>query len=136
MSFTPYIYFDGRCEEAMCFYADVFGAEAPAIMRYRDAPDTEGLEASDRVMYSHIMLGDRALMASDVPVGSEHRPQQSVSVHHEVATIDEGKAKFNRLAEGGEITMPYGPSFFSPGFGMCRDRFGTHWMIGMPATGI
>ena len=67
MSFIPYLHFDGTCAEAMQFYADLFGATEVQILRYTDAPETEGLPPSDRVMYSHIMLGDACLMASDQP---------------------------------------------------------------------
>ena len=133
MSFTPYLYFDGLAEDALRFYAHVFRTEEPRIMRYSDAPPTAGMAPSDHVLYGHIMLGDQALMASDVAPGTEYRPQQSVAVHHEVADYDEGKRIMHELAVGGDVGMPFGPTFFSPGFGTVRDRFGTHWMIGLPA---
>ncbi|PSL19747.1 VOC family protein [Shimia abyssi] len=137
MSFIPYLKFYGTCEAAMTFYADLFGATEVQILRYSDAPKSEGLPTSDAVMYSHIMVGEHTcLMASDLPPGSEPAPQQSVSVNHPVATIEEGKRIFEQLSAGGTITMPYAQTFFAPAFGMVQDRFGTHWMIGVepPST--
>ncbi|WP_204113439.1 VOC family protein [Shimia biformata] len=132
MAFIPYLNFDGNCAEAMQFYADLFGATEVQILRFSDAPSTEGMPPSDRVMYSHIMLGEFCLMGSDYPPGMEARPQESVSVNHPVANVEGGQALFDRLAEGGQVTMPFAATFFSPGFGMVRDRFGTNWMIGVP----
>jgi PhnB protein len=132
MSFVPYLMFQGDCAEAMAFYADVFGAGAPMIMRYSDAPEGEAMPASDRVMHSEIALGEAKLMASDYPEGMPGDPQQAVSVMHPVPDAEAGRRVFDRLAEGGSVVMPFGPTFWSKGFGMVRDRFGTHWMIAAP----
>ena len=134
MSFAPFLTFDGTAEAAMRFYAGLFGAEL-TLMRFSDAPPGEGMPPSDRVMYSHIMLGEACLMAADVPEGAPCPPQASVSVNHAAADVETGRALFARLAEGGTVTMPFGPTFWSPGFGICVDRFGTNWMIGVPAEG-
>lgn len=132
MTFNPYIYFDGEAETALRFYYDVFGASDLTLMRYHEAPEGEGLPKSDRIMYGHIMLGDACLMASDVMPGMEAGPQQAVSINHSVPDFETGKALFEKLLEGGAVTMPYEPVFFSKGFGMVKDKFGTHWMIGVP----
>ena len=129
MSFMPFLTFDGQAEEAMRFYADVFGADEIQIMRFSEAPPSENIAPSDRVMYSHIMVGEACVMAYDVPEGTPFAPQQSVSVSFALPTFEEASATFDRLAENGEITMPFGATFFASGFGMCRDRFGTNWMI-------
>lgn len=133
MSFVPFLTFDGQAEAAITFYADVFGADETQILRYADAPEDEGLPPSDRVMYGHIMTGDHCLMAYDSMPGMEFTPQASVSVNHSVPTAEEGQRIFDRLAEGGTVTMPYGKVFFSPAFGMVVDKFGTSWIIGVPA---
>ncbi|MCP5088123.1 MAG: VOC family protein [Rhodobacteraceae bacterium] len=132
MTFIPYLYFDGDCDAAMTFYAGVFGADDVQKMRYSDAPEDESLPDSDRIMYSQIMLGDQALMASDRMPGVAGGPQTSVAVNHPVSSVEAGQKTFDQLAEGGTITMPYGATFFSPAFGMVCDRFGTNWMIGVP----
>lgn len=133
MSFIPFLTFDGQAEAAMNFYASVFGAGEVQILRFSDAPEGSPMPPSDRVMYSHIMVDQQCLMASDSMVGMEYAPQASVSVNHSVATPQEGQVVFEKLADGGTVTMPFGPVFFSPAFGMVRDRFGTNWMIGVPS---
>lgn len=133
MNFAPYLYFNGLAEDALKFYAHVFKTDEPVIQRYRDAPPTEGdLPRNDHVMYGHIELGGERLMASDVPDGTPYSPQASVSIYHEVDDYEEGEELFRSLLRGGEELMPWGPTFFSPGFGHLKDRFGTHWMIGLP----
>ncbi|TCL08768.1 PhnB protein [Shimia isoporae] len=131
MTFNPYLNFDGQCAEALTFYADLFGATDLTLMPYKDAPDSEQLPASDRIMYGHIMLGEACLMASDFPPGMPAKPMESVSVNHPVPDAATGQKIFAALAEGGDVTMPYAPTFFSRAFGMVRDRFGTNWMIGV-----
>lgn len=134
MSFIPFLTFDGTAEKALNFYADIFGATEVQILRYSDAPQEEKLPPSGRVMYGHIMLGEHCLMAYDSMPGMEFTPQASVAVNHPVETAEEGQRIFDRLAEDGIVTMPYGPVFFSAAFGMLTDRFGTSWMIGVPTA--
>ena len=132
MSFAPYIHFQGNCADAMKAYADIFGAADLQLMRYSDAPPSAGLPSgdhSDKVMHSSLSVGGQTLMASDYPDHMKGEPQASVSISHGVSDAAPGKTIFDRLAEGGTIIMPYGPTFFSQGFGMVKDRFGTHWMI-------
>jgi len=130
MSFTPYLFFDGNCSEAIDFYAGVFGAENVMKMPYSDAPPDAGLPPSqDRLMHAQIDIGDTTLMCSDNPEGAPSMPQSGFAVAHQTATVEEAKAKFAKLLEGGDVTMPFEATFFSQGFGMCKDRFGTHWMI-------
>jgi PhnB protein len=132
MGFVPYIMFRGTCAEAMGFYAEVFSTAAPTIMRYSEAPEAESMPPSDRVMHAEIALGSARLMASDYPEGMEGDEQKAVSVMHDVPDAATGQRLFERLADGGSVIMPFGPTFWSTGFGMVRDRFGTHWMIAAP----
>jgi PhnB protein len=130
MSFTPYLFFDGNCSEAIDFYAEVFGADNVMKMPYSDAPPDVGLPPSeDRFMHAQIDIGNATLMCSDNPEGAPSMPQSGFAVAHETQTVDEAKEKFTKLLEGGEVTMPFEKTFFSEGFGMCKDRFGTHWMV-------
>ena len=96
MSFIPFLTFDGTAEEAINFYAEVFGATEVQIMRYSDAPAEEELPPSDRVMYGHIMAGEHCLMAYDSMPGMEFTPQASVAVNHPVKTAEEGRRIFDR----------------------------------------
>ena len=131
MSFTPYIHFQGNCAEAMQAYAKLFGATDLQMMRYSEAPPMPGMpaSASDKIMHARLTAGGQALMASDWPDGMQSEPQASVSVTHMVADVAHGKSIFDNLADGGSVTMPFGPTFWSKGFGMVKDRFGTHWMV-------
>lgn len=131
MTFNPYLNFDGQCAEALTFYAEVFGADDLTLMPFSEAPDSENLPPSDRIMYGHIMVGEACLMASDFMPGMPAKPMESVSVNHPVADVATGQKIFDQLAAGGDVTMPYAPTFFSKSFGMVRDRFGTNWMIGV-----
>lgn len=111
MTFIPYLTFDGTARAALTFYADVFGASDLTLMSFSDAPASEDLPASDRIMYGHIMLGDACLMASDLSEGTPYTPMKSVSVNHIVPDIATGQALFDRLADGGTVKMPFGPTF-------------------------
>ncbi|MDC0738720.1 VOC family protein [Cognatishimia sp. SS12] len=130
MSFTPYLFFDGNCSEAIDFYADVFGADNVLKMPFSDAPPDIGLPPlADRYMHAQINVGDTVLMCSDVADTSQFEPQAGCAVAHEADTVEAAQATFEKLAEGGKVTMPFEATFFSAGFGVCFDRFGTHWMI-------
>lgn len=131
MSFSPYIHFQGNCAEAMQEYANIFGATDLTVMRYSDAPPIPGMGATnpDKVMHAHFSANGQSLMASDWPDHMKGEPQASVSVSHMVKDVARGKEVFDQLAKGGEVSVPFGPTFFSQGFGMVKDRFGTHWMI-------
>lgn len=126
----PYIHFQGHCAEALAFYADVFGAEDLQMMRYSDAPEMDDTRRDPtRVIHGQLTLPDGVLMASDYPPGMEGDAQAAVSIMTVAATVSEGKRIFNALSAGGAVIQDYGPSFFSRGFGMLKDRYGTHWMI-------
>src|SRR2546426_5180860 len=72
--------------------------------------------------------GDQTLMGADTPPDRYHSPKgMNVSIH--VKEKAEAERIFNALAEGGNVTMPFSQTFWSPGFGMCNDRFGIPWMV-------
>lgn len=132
MSFDPYIHFQGNCRAALSAYQAIFGGDL-SIMTYAEAPDApDAMKGSDLVMHATLALGGRSLMASDFPPGMAGDPQAGVSISHEAAGVAEGRAIFDRLSEGGTVLMDFGPTFWSDGFGMLKDRFGTHWMISAP----
>lgn len=135
MGILPYIHFRGDCAEALTFYRDTFGGTDLQMMRYSEAPGAPG-DAGDRVIHGQVMLDGAPLFASDYPPGMTGDPQQAVSICHTVADPDRGRALFEALRVGGETVAPFEATFFSPGFGMLKDRFGTHWMImaGAPGT--
>lgn len=132
MSFVPYLHFDGDCARAMEFYAKVFGASDLEVTRYSEAPDGGPPGAiPDRVMHARMTLHEgEALMASDYPAATPHAPA-GFSVMRPVSSVAEGSHLAEQLAEGGHVRMAFGPTFFSPGFGMVSDRFGVTWMVGV-----
>lgn len=132
MTFDPYLHFQGNCAEAMAAYQAIFGGDL-SVMKYADAPEASpDMKASDRVLHATLSVGGRSLMGSDFPPGLKGDPQAAVSISHEAASVDGGRRLFDQLSQGGGVIMDYGPTFWSDGFGMVKDRFGTHWMISAP----
>lgn len=132
MSFDPYIHFQGNCREAMHAYAEILGGRLE-VMGYDQAPDASPeMQNSSLVMHSTLHLNGRILLASDFPPGFAGDPQQAVSISHIASSAEEAKRVFAALSEGGALIMEFQPTFWSDGFGMLKDRFGTHWMISAP----
>lgn len=132
MQLNPYLSFNGNCEAAFNFYADTFGGNVDAIMRYSDMPeyaDQVPPEAKDNVMHARMNVGGVTLMGADVPPGTgEVKPHGfCVSIHVEDAA--EADRLFNALAENGSVEMPIQETFWATRFGMTTDKFGTPWMI-------
>jgi PhnB protein len=133
MQVQPYLFFDGRCEEAIEFYRSVLGAEVQTLMRYKEAPDPPppGMIApgsENKIMHAALRIGDSTVMASDGSARG-HPEFKGFSLSITAANEAEADRLFARLAEGGQIQMPIGKTFFSPRFGMVADRFGVGWMV-------
>lgn len=127
----PYIFFNGTCREALTSYGAIFGT-SPEFMLAGDMPPGEMDIPDDRkdwIMHGSLKVGDGTLFASDNIMG-ESAKMDGCSVMIEAQTRDEAKGYFDKLADGGDITMPFSPTFWSAGFGMIRDRFGMSWMVG------
>jgi len=132
MSFDPYIHFQGNARAALEAYRDLFGG-ALEMMTYAQMPEAPAqMQGSDLILHATLRIGDRSLMASDFPPGMAGDPQQAVSISHEAGSEAEARRIFAALAEGGAVVMEFQPTFWSDGFGMVKDRFGTHWMISSP----
>lgn len=130
MTPIPYLFFKGCCEEAMRAYAAVFGSPEPQIMRAKDAPDNSMGGDPDSVMHAALRLGDGWLYASDY---SRAERMAGASINVTMPDVAQGRRVFDALSEGGEVEMPYGPTFWDPGFGSLTDRWGTRWMISTEA---
>ncbi|MDO5658487.1 MAG: VOC family protein [Paracoccus sp. (in: a-proteobacteria)] len=135
MQFIPYLSFQGECADAMARYAELFGGSVE-LMRFSDAPPDPSMpdlpeDQRNWVMHARLALPDgSALMGADMPPQFGGTRQAGVSISIWRADRGEAQALFDALSQGGQITMPFGQTFFADGFGMCRDRFGTAWMIG------
>jgi PhnB protein len=129
----PYLFFDGRCEEAIEFYRRVLGAEVIMLMRFKDGPQPQQAGScppnnGDKIMHASIRVGDATLLVSDGQCQG-HPKFQGFSVSLRVPDEATAERLFAGLAEGGQIQMPLERTFFSPRFGMVADRFGVSWMI-------
>ena len=137
MPIQPYLFFEGRCEEAIEFYQKALGAKVEMLMRYKDSPEPPppGMlppGSENKVMHAALSVGEASFMASDGHC--QGRPGfQGFSLSLTAKDAAEAKHLFGALAEGGEVRMPLGKTFFSPCFGMLADRFGVGWMIIVPA---
>jgi PhnB protein len=132
MAFYPYLAFAGNCREAFTRYQEIFGGEL-AVLTTADMPADAGPPAegtpSDAVMHAALTRGDELLMGADDPSGGFNGTVQGMCVNCSVSDAGEAKRVFDALAEGGQVQMPLGETFYSPAFGMCTDRFGTPWMV-------
>jgi PhnB protein len=134
MAFHPYLYFGGNCRDAFTRYHEIFGGEL-VLLKLSDAPADQPVPAAraDLIMHAALKVDDNLLMASDDPTTDSFGPVQGIQVNYDVADVAEAKRVFDALAEGGQVTLPIAPTFWSPAFGMCVDRFGTPWMISAEA---
>ncbi len=126
----PYLFFDGRCEEALEFYRQAVGAEVEMLMRFKDSPEPAkcGSGSGDKVMHASFRIGETTVMASDGCC--EGKPSfQGFALSLSVPTEGEADRRFEALAKGGQVQMPLARTFYSPRFGMVTDRFGVTWMI-------
>jgi len=132
MYVQPYLFFDGRCEEAVEFYRKAIGAKVEMMMRFKDSPKkpSEGCGGGDpnKIMHSSFKVGDSLIMASDgMAAGKPEFKGFTLSIN--AKTEAEADKLFNALAEGGQVQLPLTKTFFSPRFGMVADRFGVGWMV-------
>ena len=128
----PYLFFDGKCEEAIQFYTRALGAQVNMQMRYKDSPEPPppgcGPVDSNKIMHAQFQIGDTVIMASDGrATGSPKFEGFSLSITKQ--TVPEVEGAFKALADGGRVEMPLAKTFFSERFGMVVDRFGVFWMV-------
>ena len=133
MRVQPYLFFDGRCQEALDYYQSVLQAEILSIMRFKESPvpPDEGAvpEGSDeKIMHATFRIGDSVLMASDGCCQGEPN-FEGMSLTITLNDPDRAEDVFSALADGGEIQMPMTQTFFAQSFGMVADRFGLSWMV-------
>lgn len=136
MMIQPYLFFNGRCEEAIDFYRTAIGAELKMLVRYGDSPEPlpsrlpPGSES--KVMHANLRIGESVVLASDGHcTGKTEFAGFSLSLT--VPDTAAAERAFAALAVGGQVTAPMAKTFFSPAFGMLSDRFGIGWMVFVPA---
>lgn len=128
----PYLFFAGRCEEAIEFYKAALGAETEMLMRFSESPDAPPPGAvpdgyGDKIMHATLKIGNTKVLVSD---GCEaDKGYEGFSLAIQLASEEDAEKAFSALAEGGQVTMPLSKTFWSPKFGMLTDKFGIGWMV-------
>src|SRR5947209_5192329 len=127
----PYLFFGGRCEEAIKFYRNAVGASIEMLMRFKESPEPHpGLPDcfGEKVMHASVRVGSTTIMASD---GRCEGPASFEGFSLSITVPDEAEADriFRALSEGGVVTMPLEKTFWAPKFGMLQDQFGVGWMV-------
>ncbi len=134
MQIQPYLFFDGRCEEAVEFYKKAVGAKVDMLMRFKQAPDQSMISpgSAEKVMHGSIKIGDSTVLVSDGRnTGKPNFQGFSLTIYAKDGA--EADKLFGALGEGGEVRMPMDKTFFARRFGMLADKFGVGWMIIVPA---
>lgn len=134
MKVEPYLFFNGRCDEAIEFYKKTVGAKVTNLFRYKDSPEPPQPGHSlppnwgEKVMHSNLVIGTTMMMASD---GDQAGKTNFSGFQLSLVAGDEVEAKkvFAALGEGGQVRVPMTKTFFSPAFGMLEDKFGIGWMV-------
>ena len=133
MRVEPYLFFDGRCEEAIDFYKKTLGAQVAMLMRFKDNPEPQGDAGCapgnpDKIMHACLSVRGTNIMASDG--NCTGKPGfQGFALTLNAANAAEASQRFDALAEGGKVQMPISETFFAKSFGMVADRFGVNWMV-------
>jgi PhnB protein len=130
MNLQPYLFFDGKCDEALDFYKKAVGAEPKMLMRFSQAPDQSMVSpgSENKVMHAQVQIGDTTVLMSDGRCTGNSN-FQGFALTLTAKSENEADKTFNALADGGKVTMPMAKTFFSPRFGMLTDKFGVGWMV-------
>jgi PhnB protein len=129
----PYLFFEGRAEEALEFYKQALGARVAMLLRYKESPEPAktpdgSAPPGDKVMHCSFMVGDSHLMASDGFCSG--KPNFSgFSLSYPAKDKADARKRFDALAAGGKVSQPLTETFFADAFGMVTDKFGLSWMV-------
>jgi PhnB protein len=130
MNVEPYLFFEGRTEEALEFYQQKLGAKIDAVIRYKENPEPKynPPNSDNKVMHALFRIGDTKVMASDGNCAGK-ASFQGFALTLNAENPEDAEQRFRVLAEGGKVQMPLGETFFARSFGMVADRFGVSWMV-------
>ena len=130
MAVTPYLFLDGRCEEAIEFYKKDLGAEVGMMMRFKEGPQEHKPSpgSENKIMHACITINGAPLFLSDGECSGK-ASFQGFSLSLDAKDPAEGKRRFDALAQGGQVRLPLTETFFAKSFGMLADKFGIGWMI-------
>jgi PhnB protein len=132
MYIQPYLFFDGRCQEALDYYVSALGAKVEMLMKFKDSPEPPDQKmaqvSGDNIMHASFRIGDTVVMASD-GFGKGKPVFQGFALSLAVNSVAEADRYFSALAKGGTIQQALTKTFFAPSFGMVTDKFGVPWMV-------
>ena len=133
MPLNVYLHFNGNCREVFEFYRSVFGGDFALCSTFRDMPDQTGIveEEKDNVLHVSYDIGGTTLMGSDVPRASAPPVEQgnNFSISYQTESREQTEELFNKISEGGKVTMPLEDMFWGDYFGSCTDKYGINWMF-------
>ena len=129
MKLTPYLHFAGNAEEALNFYKNALGGEIIMLSRYGDSPMPSDEDYKQKLIHSRLQFGDNLIMISDSFKGQPFSTHGNIQLSVEIENAAEIENIFNKMAEGGTITMPLADQFWGAKFGMLQDKFGVSWMF-------
>jgi len=129
MELTPYLHFEGTSEEVLNFYKEALDGEIVRLNRYKDGPMPVDEDWKDKIMHARLQFGKSALMISDGPKGFKTTVNGNIQLSIEFDDEDNMEKVFNKLAEGGRVTLPLAKQFWGAKFGMLVDKYGTGWMV-------
>lgn len=137
MDLNPYLSFNGSCAEAFAFYAGVLGGTVEFAMTWGESPMADQMppDWQGKVMHTSLAIEGRRILGADAPPSYFSKPQ-GFSVALMFDEVDRAASVFAALSEGGEVRMPFGPTFWTKGFGMLIDRYGIPWMVNGPAEAM
>lgn len=139
MQVQPYLFFDGRCEEALTFYGKAVGAQVQTLIRFKESPQPmegygPGQPNGEKIMHASMKIGESLVNLSDGECGGQP-DLRGFSLVLNVKDDDDARCAFDALLQGGgQATMPLSATFFASSFGMLRDGFGVNWMVMSPPT--
>ncbi|MCW3093853.1 MAG: hypothetical protein JWP81_4922 [Ferruginibacter sp.] len=129
MKLTPYINFAGNAEEALNFYATAFNGTVQQLGRYGDSPMECDEDWKQKIIHARLVFDDNMIMISDAFKGMQVSTGGNVQLSMEIENVDSLEKVFNKMAEGGYITMALQDTFWGARFGMLKDKFGVSWMF-------
>lgn len=129
----PYLVLNGNGQEAVKFYEDALEAKVLSLQTFGDMPANPEYptppEAKDRVLNAHLKIGNSDLMLSDTFPGMSYAIGDQVTIAVMINNIDKTKEVFEKLQDGGKVTMPLQETFWSPSYGQVTDKFGISWQV-------
>jgi len=137
MKLNPYLIFSGNAEEVLNFYKDALGGEITMLSRYGDSPMPTDEDYKNKVMHSRLVFDGNLVMISDDMKGHPVSTGGNVQLSIEVESLDRINEVFEKMSEGGKVTLPLQDMFWGARFGMLQDKFGISWMFNhelKPAT--